>query len=313
MPDSIKIATPGKLNLGLAVGPVPDDSRTRRHQICTWIVSINLYDELTVTRLPLDRFSRYAIFWHDTAIRKSAIDWPITKDLAVRAHLLLETETRTPMPLQLRLEKRLPVGAGLGGGSSDAAAMLTACNELFELGLSLPELKKIGAKLGSDVPFFLEGGPSLATGFGENLRALDHPSESEFVLIFPEFQCNTAQVYRAFDDLTTQAQMTRIELAERFANASDLLTTAATSNSGQPIQPSNDLTWAAFSLHPQLRTLQSEISELIESPVYLTGSGSTLFALCGHPGEADFIAQAISERIKGTMAVAARIHQHSGS
>ena len=154
MPETLTCQAPAKLNLALSVGP-PDVEGM--HPICTWMVSIDLCDELAVTRLEADRLSRYAIVWHEDAKRRSDIDWPITRDLAVRAHLALEQHTNGRLPVQLKLEKRIPVAGGLGGGSSDAAAMLRVVNELYELGLSLGQLQKLAAGLGSDVPFFVAG------------------------------------------------------------------------------------------------------------------------------------------------------------
>ena len=87
MADAITVLAPAKLNLALSVGgPDPDGM----HPICTWMVTVSLYDELEVTSLEADRFSRYAILWHAEAKRCSEIDWPMTRDLAVRAHLALE-------------------------------------------------------------------------------------------------------------------------------------------------------------------------------------------------------------------------------
>ena len=140
-PTILKMA-PAKLNLALSVGP-PNGQGL--HPICSWMVTVDLSDELLVTRLEPDRLSRYAILWHPEAKRQTEIDWSITTDLAVRAHLALEAHVERRLPVQLKLEKRIPVGGGLGGGSSDAATMLLALNELFELGLSSAELAEIGA------------------------------------------------------------------------------------------------------------------------------------------------------------------------
>ncbi len=112
MPETLVSQAPAKLNLALSVGPPAEDGM---HPICTWMVAIDLCDELTVTRLEADRLSCYAIIWHEDAKRRSDIDWPITRDLAVRAHLALEQHTNSRLPVQLKLQKRIPVGAGLGG------------------------------------------------------------------------------------------------------------------------------------------------------------------------------------------------------
>ena len=159
MPEKITISAPAKLNLALSVGFPNADGM---HPICSWMVTVDLFDELELTRLENDRFSRYGIIWHAEAKRRSGINWPITTDLAVRAHLALEDRFRRRLPLQLKIEKRIPVGGGLGGGSSNAAAMLLAVNRLFELGLSVEELAGIGEGLGADVPFLVRGGSAIS-------------------------------------------------------------------------------------------------------------------------------------------------------
>ena len=126
---TIAVEPPAKLNLALAVGR-PDGRGM--HPICSWMVTISLCDLMVITRLPRDRLSRYAIGWHADAPRPGEIDWPTASDLAVRAHLALERHVKRSLPVQLKLDKRIPVGGGLGGGSSDAAATLRVVNELFE-------------------------------------------------------------------------------------------------------------------------------------------------------------------------------------
>jgi 4-diphosphocytidyl-2-C-methyl-D-erythritol kinase len=163
---SLTVLAPAKLNLALSVGPPNGDGM---HPICSWMVTVSLFDELLLTRLEDDRFSRYAILWHPEAKRRSDIDWPITKDLAVRAHLALESHLDRKLPVQLKLDKRIPVGGGLGGGSSNAAAMLRGLNTLFDLGLAADELAAIGATLGSDVPFLVHGGSAVVEGLGDRI------------------------------------------------------------------------------------------------------------------------------------------------
>src|SRR5688572_22867950 len=96
MPRAVKVLAPAKLNLALSVGPPapPDDTsgRAGMHPICSWMVTVDLYDELLLTQLEHGRLSRYAILWHEEAKRRSDINWSITKDLAVRAHLALEQQ-----------------------------------------------------------------------------------------------------------------------------------------------------------------------------------------------------------------------------
>ena len=111
MTDSILVRAPAKLNLALSVGP-PLDSGF--HPICSWMVTVDLCDELTLTRLDDEHLSRYAILWHPESKRPTQIDWPVTSDLAVRAHRARESHVGRLLPEQVRLDKRIPVGGGLG-------------------------------------------------------------------------------------------------------------------------------------------------------------------------------------------------------
>jgi len=311
MHDSILIQAPAKVNLALAVGPVDPADAQGRHRICTWMVGIDLYDDLTITPLESDRFSRYAVIWHREAARKTDIDWSITSDLAVRAHLLLEEETGRRMPIQLKNEKRIPVGAGLGGGSSDAAGMLIGCNRLFDLGLSTDELRELGRRLGSDVPFFVRAQSSIARGLGDEIEAVAPPSRMHFVLLFPEFGCDTAAVYASFDALVAESGLSYGDLDGRLSEAESAVFADGSAAGGGVMNPFNHLMVAAFRAQPELRRLRDEISELIDLPVHMTGSGSTLFAICDTDIHAEFIAEAVNGGVSGVRAIAAGIHESS--
>ncbi|MCA9283450.1 MAG: hypothetical protein KDA30_15595, partial [Phycisphaerales bacterium] len=186
-PDRRTITTnaPAKINLALAVDKPRSDGM---HPIASWMTPIDLADDLTITRLEDDRLSRYAIVWHDDAPVPSTIDWSITADLAVRAHMALEQHVDRKLPVQMKLEKRIPVGGGLGGGSSNAAGMLLAVNELFDLELPREELINIAINLGSDVPFFLARSAATIEDMGQIVSPT--PSVAcDMVLVMPNFGC----------------------------------------------------------------------------------------------------------------------------
>lgn len=260
-----------KLNLALAVAP--PRAADGFHPIASWMHPIELADELLVTRLEDDRLSRYAILWHENAPKKSPIDWPITKDLAVRAHHLLEARAGRPLPVQMKLDKRIPVGGGLGGGSSDAAAMLLAVRDLFELDLSREELIALGMQLGSDVAFFLEPGPALVEGLGERLERtpLPPPTARDVLLIIPPFGCPTGPVYKAFDTLIVGGEHEfREHAARELARSANLHSELLF----------NDLARPAEIVAPALCDIRERASAaLAGAPVHVTGSGSTLFCL----------------------------------
>ncbi|MCP4759721.1 MAG: hypothetical protein GY876_09740 [Planctomycetes bacterium] len=263
--------------MALSVGP-PDDA-FGLHPICSWMVTVDLMDELTVTRLDDNSISRYAVQWHGEAKRVADVDWPITDDLAVKAHLALERYTGRRLPVQLRLEKRIPVGGGLGGGSSDAAAMLRACDSLFDLRLGNDVLRHVASAIGSDIPFLIRGGSAIVSGFGEAVEQLDGPCDTHAVLVFPEASCPTGSIYAHFD-----------------AAGADRLDEAAVREavSGGPLF--NALAAAAATEAPELATLQSSIEATTGRPVHVSGSGSTLFLVCDTGLEAGAIATAIKSR-----------------
>jgi 4-diphosphocytidyl-2-C-methyl-D-erythritol kinase len=283
MADSVAVAAPAKLNLALSVGPPDADGM---HPICTWMVTVDLCDELLVTRLAADRLSRYAILWHDEAPRRADIDWPMTRDLAVRAHLALEQRFNRRLPVQMKLEKRIPVGGGLGGGSSDAAAMLRATDALFGLGLSDDELREIAAGLGSDVPFFVMGGSAIVEGFGERICPLDAIRPLHAVIVFPEAACPTGQVYAMYDEIGPQAL--RPDAVRALAAGAGPLRTDAVFN---------DLADAAVRLTPQLGEPAGALSRLAGSPAQVAGSGSSLFVLCDDETHAEHLAEVVSRQL----------------
>ncbi len=279
---TIAVEPPAKLNLALAVG-APDGRGM--HPICSWMVTISLCDLMVVTRLPKNRLSRYAIGWHADAPRPREIDWPIASDLAVRAHLAIQRHVQRPLPVQLKLDKRIPVGGGLGGGSSDAAATLRVVNELFELGLGDDVLRGIAAGLGSDVPFFVGGGSAIVHGFGERVDMLDEAPPLHAVVVFPDAACPTGEVYRVFDAQTGQATL-RADLVHA-------LTT-------QPVGPDgifNDLAAAAIDVVPALAEPLRRLAELAERPAHVAGSGSSLFVLCDDQQHAERLAALVRDRV----------------
>jgi len=290
MPEKVTAQAPAKLNLALAVGP---REKGGMHPICSWMITVDLYDELEVTRLEADRFSRYAVLWHEDARRRSDIDWSIRNDLAVRAHLALEDRVRRRLPVQLKLEKRIPVGGGLGGGSSDAAAMLHAINELFELALADDELAEIATPLGSDIPFLVHGGSAIVEGLGNRLARHDRTPPVHAVLAFPEASCPTARVYSLFDEVA----------AEPWRGDAVHALTAAMPQPPPADGLFNDLTRAAIRAAPQLEEHLARLSEVAERPAHLSGSGSSLFVICDDPLQAEFLAES-AERTCGFPALA---------
>lgn len=295
-----------KLNLALAVSPpLESGPRAGWHEIASWFVSVSLHDTLTATRLEDDRLSRYAILWAEEAERQTPIDWSITKDLAVRAHRSMEDRAGRPLPVQMKLEKRIPVGGGLGGGSSNGAAMLLATRALFPGETEGADLGALGGTLGSDVSYFLDADgneparPALVEGFGDRVARLERsrgPTGAPVwgVLIFPDVACPTPGVYRAFDALdpdALEAQSGLRTYEERAARVRELARAGVVDADAL----FNDLAPAAQATSPGLAELRAALSGLTGLRTHLTGSGSTLFQIVPDPEQAASAARAIRE------------------
>ena len=170
-----------KLNLALLVGPLRDDGR---HEVVTVLQRLDLADRVSVEPAPQLRVEGFP---EDTLVR--------------RALESLGEAAGTEACWEARIWKHIPVAAGLGGGSSDAATALRLANETLPEPLAVEALAELAAHLGSDVPFFLTSGPQLATGSGTELAPLDLPQDYWVVLLLPhdESKVSTAAVYQAFD------------------------------------------------------------------------------------------------------------------
>lgn len=172
-----------KINLGLVVGPLRSDGK---HEIVTVLQRVDLHDVLDIGRTGDARIVIEG-FAEDTLVRRSLE--------------LLGATSSVPPGWRVRLEKRIPVAAGLGGGSSDAATALRLANELSDRLLSAEQLHAIAAQVGSDVPFFLTEGAKLATGDGTDLEPVGLPQDYWIVLALPhgEHKESTTDIYRAVD------------------------------------------------------------------------------------------------------------------
>ena len=176
-----RAAATAKLNLALVVGPLRHDGR---HEVVTVLQRLDLADRISVEPAPQLRVEGFP---EDTLVRRAL------ESLAAAAG--------TEASWEARIWKHLPVAAGLGGGSSDAATALRLANETLPKPLVAEALAEIAADLGSDVPFFLTSGPQLATGTGTELTPVELPQDYWVVLVLPrsETKASTAAVYEAFD------------------------------------------------------------------------------------------------------------------
>ncbi len=285
-----------KINLALAVGPPrPSDGL---HPICSWFAPIDLCDEVTVEVLPDGTPSRCEIGWASDAPSASVIDWPIEKDLAARAHRAVESLAGRALPAIVTVRKRIPVGGGLGGGSSDAAATMLALRDAFGLTLDPVRAAEAALRLGSDVPFFLREAmtPALVEGVGELVLGAPSCAGLSVALVFPPFGTPTGAVYRAFDALAASEfraeRVRRMALGGRGVRSDELF---------------NDLAIPAERAEPRLAELRRAAERVLGAPLHITGSGSTMFALFSDHEAARAGAAALGAGLPGCRALAARL------
>jgi len=171
----------------------------------------------------------------------------------------------------IHIKKQIPVGGGLGGGSSNAATVLTVLNERYSRPFSQGQLVQMGRCLGADVPFFLFHGPALATGVGEKLTPVSNLSFCHVLLCDPGIQVPTARVFKGHDFCLTSHKKYTIQ------SVSDALLQGQGGDIGQYLH--NDLEGSAFRLYPEIRSTKEEMERLLQRPVTMSGSGGCLFAL----------------------------------
>lgn len=240
---ALTVPAPAKLNLFLHVTGRRADGY---HELETLFVALDVGDTITLTRRD------------DGAIRRttglSAV--PAPQDLAVRAAAAVKQATGCPLGADIAVAKRIPVGGGLGGGSSDAASVLLALNRLWGLGLPRSELVRIGLALGADVPFFLCGEPAIARGIGERLTPVSMPTLWVAVIV-PPLAVSTAAIFAA-PELTRDGRSAKMDVFSEGYGRNDL----------QPV---------AVARFPEIAVALAGLRERSTS-ARMTGSGGCVFA-----------------------------------
>ncbi len=278
--SGLVVQAPAKLNLFFEVLGLREDGY---HEIETLVIPIDFYDTLYFR----EGDHRQVVL----TCRKAGGAWGAdrawldgfpegSENLVVRAVELLRRRAGIRRGACLGLVKRIPSGAGLGGGSSDAAAALAAANVGWNLGWSRGQLAELGAELGSDVPLFFARGPAVCRGRGERVEAVGSLGALHFVLVRPPAGLATAAVYRA---CRPSPQPLSVQpLVEAFRRG-DLKT------AGRLLL--NRLEPAAMTLSPWVRRLEEELARADCLGHQMSGSGTCCFALCRHARQARRIAQ----------------------
>jgi 4-diphosphocytidyl-2-C-methyl-D-erythritol kinase len=261
----LKFKTPAKVNLGLHVHGKREDGF---HELETIFQMVSLFDDVELELL--------------SSGIKLECDMPgIPTDdtnLVCKAALLLRKSYQVEgKGVSIRLKKKIPFGAGLGGGSGNAAGVLMGLNRLWDLNIDREKLFTLAAELGSDVPFFLTSPCALGKGRGERLKVLESCSKFQVLLVFPGFPIATSWVY----------QNLRLKLTKRPNNISILRKNLSLSNiTSLGSQLYNDLESVVIQKFPEVKVVKDELWAWGALGVLLSGSGSTVFGIFDDPEKA---------------------------
>lgn len=269
---------PAKINFGLRVGPRQTDGY---HPIESLFLPLNLADEIAVEAGPGSEVR--------LALQGAPSGVPAGGDnLAARAARAFLEAAGLEAELRIRLRKRIPAAAGLGGGSSDAGAVLRALDRLYAGALAPERLAGLALELGADVPFFLDPRPALASGVGQRLQPVAGAPELALLLVNPGIPLATADVYRAFDALRKApggagtGALTPFEPGSTMRRLSGLRDTGGWLGGGTSELSDllvNDLEAAATRLCPAIRRLRARLEASGARAVAISGSGPTLFGI----------------------------------
>jgi len=269
--QSMEIKAPAKINLFLDIlGKRPDGY----HNIKSIVIPVSVYDRIVLENSP-DGIETVTA----SDIRFPGIPWPMTlcrpeDNLTTRAARALKEVTGHPGGARITLDKSIPIGAGLGGGSSDAAAVLNGLNTLWQTGLSRDRLIALGKRLGCDIPALIHGGSVCMEGVGEQLTPVHrHPQRALwFLLVYPGIAVSTSDIYARYKTGLTSAHP-----------ADKLHAVVSGLEQGEMTQVAtglyNALQATVFQKYPILELIKNKLESAGALGVQLTGSGSTLYAL----------------------------------
>jgi 4-diphosphocytidyl-2-C-methyl-D-erythritol kinase len=259
----VKIRAPAKINLRLRVVGKRADGY---HLLDMIMVPVSLYDEIEIRKIRPAGKRRSG----DEAIRIRCghPEVPQGKDnIVYRAAQLIFNSCRYTQPISISIKKRIPVGAGLGGGSTDAAATLVGLNRLFNLHLSVTALEKMAVSLGADVPFFIRARPARARGIGERLKPVRDMARFWSVIIYPGFPVSTGWVYRNLGQKLTKP-IVNTSIASSLKSIDELAR-----------RLDNDLEGVTLERYPKISGLKRKLLQEGALGSLMSGSGSAVFGI----------------------------------
>ncbi len=252
--------SPAKINLSLEILRKRGDGY---HELRTVLQEISLHDTLSFS---FKKGEGISLSTNHPAL-------PVGREnLVYRAAEIALNRSAYRGGLHVDIRKRIPIGGGLGGGSSNAATALRALNRLLEIGLSTKELMEIGAEIGADVPFFFSGGAAIATGIGERLKKVEIPS-LWYILINPNFEVSTRWAYQNYV-LTKRRFHFNLQWLAKIPEAIPQLLW-------------NDLEWVVSRRYPQIETMKKMLLAAGALGASMTGSGPTVFGVFSDEKDAE--------------------------
>ncbi|MDP9425876.1 MAG: 4-(cytidine 5'-diphospho)-2-C-methyl-D-erythritol kinase [Actinomycetota bacterium] len=260
-PARVRLKAFAKVNYALEVRGVRPDGY---HEISTVMQSVSLCDELSLERS--DEGFQLLVEPERASIG------PKDENTVFRAWSLLREATGEDLPVCARLRKAIPAGAGLGGGSADAAAALVGLNEMFGLGLGDGKLREIGLRIGADVPFCVSGGTALGEGIGEKLTPLPAPPDHHLVVAKPDAGAETARIYKAYDERPGEGRPSTARTLDAL-RAGDLGALARLLG--------NDLAPVTEVLVPEVGELREVLARAGALGTLMSGSGTAVYGLFG--------------------------------
>jgi 4-diphosphocytidyl-2-C-methyl-D-erythritol kinase len=266
MLDSLTLESPAKINLRLEILRKRADGY---HDIQTIFQKISLSDEITLKSTSQKGIK---VFVDDPSIPSDS------KNLAYKAASLLMQDQNLSFGLSIHIKKKIPAGAGLGGGSSNAATTLQGLNRLLKLNLQNDYLQQISRPLGADVPFFLSGfSTAHATGIGEKLKPLNLLIKPWFIIIFPNFSISTKWAYSAYSKykLLTKNQK-NIKVIKFTGDIENIVTLLL-----------NDFESVVIPRYPEINTIKKNLIKAGAAGSLLSGSGSSVFGVFSTRDESD--------------------------
>lgn len=271
MKASGEYSAPAKINLCLHVLGKREDGY---HLLAMAMQRVDLCDRLEIS---VDAGSELSVTCDGVELSAGE------ENIAARAARLILQEAGLNCAVNIAIEKRIPVAAGLGGGSSDAATVLMALDDLLGLGLGTPRLMELGLQLGADVPFFIYGRPAWATGIGERLEPLPPLPAVCYLLVHPGFAVSTAWVYQSL----------RLTIADEVAN----LPRFSAGGSGELVGSlHNDLEEVTVTAYPQIARIKDQLLEHGALGALMSGSGATVFGVFHEYDEAARVGRVLTDK-----------------